>query len=154
MVLKDFNVTIKPGEIVALVGESGSGTLLYIITTGKSTTLGLLERFYEPIGGVITIDGVDIKELDPQWLHTKMVIVTQEPVLFEDTIENNILYGNKNATFKDVLAAAKAANAHNFIKRFPAKYKTVLGERGVSLSGISQNKTKEEKSKGWQLQER
>jgi len=126
LILDNFNVDVPQGSVVALVGESGSG---------KSTCLGLLERFYEQEKGTITLDGVDIREIDPFWLHSKMVIVTQEPVLFSDTIANNILYGNKHADMDDVIEAAKNANAHNFIDTFPKKYDTLVGERGSSLSG-------------------
>jgi len=127
-VLIDFNMTVKQGQNVALVGSSGSG---------KSTIVGLLERFYTPISGDIILDGVDIKKLDPLWLHKEIGIVTQEPVLFACSIKENILYGvhPKNFTDDDIIKCAKAANAHDFIMNLPKKYDTLVGERGAQLSG-------------------
>ncbi|KAG2385680.1 hypothetical protein C9374_003495 [Naegleria lovaniensis] len=127
-VLKDFSLEINPGQAVALVGPSGSG---------KSTIVGLVERFYEPAKGKVYIDGVDISEIDPMWLHRNVGIVTQEPVLFATSIYNNIAYavGDKNVTPQQVEEAARAANCHNFIMDLPQKYNTILGEKGVSLSG-------------------
>jgi len=132
IVLEDFNLKIKAGSTVALVGQSGSG---------KSTVFQLLERFYDPEGGEVYIDDVNIRDIDPIWLHKKVGIVTQEPVLFQTTIKENILYGFDRKDTKDVdidaavITAAKNANAHNFIMRFPKKYETLVGERGVSMSG-------------------
>ena len=127
-VLKDFSLDIKPGQSVALVGPSGSG---------KSTIVGLLERFYIPEKGEIFIDGVDIAELDPMWLHRAVGIVTQEPVLFACTIRENIAYavGIENVTQEQIEEAAKKSNAHNFIVDLPDGYNTLLGEKGVSMSG-------------------
>jgi ATP-binding cassette subfamily B (MDR/TAP) protein 1 len=129
-VLKNFNLTIMPGQAVALVGASGSG---------KSTIVGLLERFYEPDSGDVILDGVDLKQIDPRWLHRNIGIVTQEPTLFATSIKNNILYAitgtGRSVTDEDIYDAAKAANAHDFIMQLPDNYNTILGERGVSLSG-------------------
>ncbi len=128
-VLKDFNLEIKPGQAVALVGASGSG---------KSTIVGLLERFYEADSGEIFLDGVEIKEIDPRWLHRNIGIVTQEPTLFAGTIKENICYavaGLRNVSDEEIERAAIAANAHDFIVGFANGYNTQLGERGVSLSG-------------------
>ncbi|KAF0980793.1 hypothetical protein FDP41_013276 [Naegleria fowleri] len=128
VVLKNFSLDIKPGQAVALVGPSGSG---------KSTIVGLLERFYTPKSGQIFIDGVDIADLDPMWLHRNVGIVTQEPVLFATTIKENIAYavGMEKVTMQQIEEAAKAANCHNFIMDLPEGYNTMLGEKGVSLSG-------------------
>lgn len=129
-VLKHFNLEIKPGQSVALVGASGSG---------KSTIVGLIEKFYEQDSGEILLDGVDLREIDPRWLHRNIGIVTQEPTLFASTITENILYAVKfngrTYTQEDVENAAKAANAHDFITALPDGYNTILGERGVSMSG-------------------
>mmetsp|Transcript_33085 Transcript_33085/g.55678 ORF Transcript_33085/g.55678 Transcript_33085/m.55678 type:complete len:725 (-) Transcript_33085:252-2426(-) len=139
-VLRDFDLTVEPNQTVALVGSSGSG---------KSTVLGLLERFYDVGGtGRVCIDGVNIKDIDPRWLHRNMVIVPQEPVLFSGTIFSNIAYSRTAAaadredvdpltcaTMEEVIQAGKQANAHEFITSFPEGYDTVVGERGVRLSG-------------------
>ena len=128
VVLKDFSLEIKVGQSVALVGLSGSG---------KSTIVGLLERFYNPKAGRIFIDGNEITELDPQWLHKHVGIVTQEPTLFACSIRENIVYavGIENVTQEQIKQAAKEANAHNFIMDLPDGYNTLLGEKGVSMSG-------------------
>eukprot|EP00817_Percolomonadidae_sp_ATCC50343_P006900 CAMPEP_0117423326 /NCGR_PEP_ID=MMETSP0758-20121206/3978_1 /TAXON_ID=63605 /ORGANISM="Percolomonas cosmopolitus, Strain AE-1 (ATCC 50343)" /LENGTH=611 /DNA_ID=CAMNT_0005206459 /DNA_START=285 /DNA_END=2120 /DNA_ORIENTATION=+ len=135
LVLKNFSYTFEAGKKVALVGQSGSG---------KSTIVSLIARFYDPVEGDIFIDGVNIKELDPVWLHRVIGMVTQEPVLFQDTIRNNIKYSiAKSMKSSDMKAisderveqAAKDANAHHFIEALDAKYSTVIGERGTSLSG-------------------
>jgi ATP-binding cassette subfamily B (MDR/TAP) protein 1 len=150
-VLKNFSLDIKEGTSVALVGQSGSG---------KSTIVGLLEKWYEAEEGTVELDGVDIKELDPVWLHRHLGIVQQEPVLFATTIKRNITYAidtinghirtaAKKAKISDskiesmiipvdhsrIENAAKAANAHDFIMKLPDGYETIIGERGVSLSG-------------------
>ncbi|KAG2373980.1 hypothetical protein C9374_011645 [Naegleria lovaniensis] len=128
IVMKDFNLEIKKGQTVALVGPSGSG---------KSTLVGLLERFYTPNKGRVFLDNIDIQELDPTWLHHNIGIVSQEPVLFSGSIKYNIAYalGLENVTQEQVESAAKQANAHNFIIDLPNGYETILGEKGVSLSG-------------------
>ena len=104
--------------------------------TGKSTVAALLERFYEPTDGVILLDGVPLSTLDPSWLRRDVIgYISQEPVLFAATIAENIRYGRPGASEEEVVAAAKLANAHEFIEGFPDGYSTVLGERGVTLSG-------------------
>ena len=145
-VLEDINLSVAPGSTVALVGPSGAG---------KSTVFSLLERFYAPQRGTIRFDGMDIMELDPAYLRGQMSIVAQEPVLFADTIFNNIAYGVQPTLLGDdfdlpqvvqtaaeqaqliarVEDCAKAANAHEFISTFQDGYQTVVGERGVKLSG-------------------
>lgn len=128
-VMNNFSISIKSGEKVALVGASGSG---------KSTTIGILERFYEYKDGEVTIDDVDIRKLDPKWLHQVIGIVTQEPTLFATTIRENILYGihDKNTVKQeDIERVAKAANAHDFIVKLDKGYDTMVGERGSTLSG-------------------
>ena len=114
-------------QTVALVGESGSG---------KSTIISLLERFYNPDSGTISLDGVEIKSLKVNWLRDQMGLVGQEPVLFNDTIRANIAYGkHKEVTEEELIKVAKAANAHEFISSLPQGYDTTVGERGVQLSG-------------------
>eukprot|EP00898_Chlorokybus_atmophyticus_P008646 jgi/Chlat1/8783/Chrsp90S09249 len=125
-VFNNFNLKVHPGQTVALVGETGSG---------KSTAISLLERFYDPLSGVILLDGVDIKTLQPHWLRSQIGLVSQEPILFATTIRANIEYGKPGASFDDIVAAAKAANAHNFISALPDGYETQVGERGLQLSG-------------------
>lgn len=125
-VLKDFNLTIKKGQSVALVGQSGSG---------KSTLANLITRFYDVNKGTITIDGVDIKDLTKHSLRNLMGIVTQDSILFNDTINNNITLGVESATDEEILAASKIANAHEFIKDLPRLYNTNIGDSGNTLSG-------------------
>ncbi len=125
-VLTRFDVAIAPGEVVALVGPSGSG---------KSTVAGLLARFYDPQGGQILLDGRDLATLDPQQLRSHVGTVAQEPLLFAASIAENIRYGRPDATESEVEAAARAANALEFIDRFPERFATLVGERGVRLSG-------------------
>ncbi|KAK4873210.1 hypothetical protein RN001_015239 [Aquatica leii] len=125
-VLNNFNLTINPGETVALVGTSGCG---------KSTCLQLIQRFYDPEYGNVLIDNHNLTELDLSWIRSHIGVVGQEPILFDTTIEENIRLGCENATQKDIEAAAKKANAHNFINAFPQKYKTLVGQRGTQLSG-------------------
>jgi len=127
-VLNDVDLTISPGEIVAIVGGSGSG---------KSTLVNLLPRFYDVNGGRITVDGVDIRDASLKSLRAMMGLVTQEVVLFNDTVRNNIAYGRdiNDADERRVIEAAKAANAHEFITALPNGYDTGIGESGVLLSG-------------------
>ncbi|MDG1478747.1 MAG: ABC transporter transmembrane domain-containing protein [Myxococcota bacterium] len=125
-VLQKLNLTLSPGEVVALVGHSGSG---------KSTVAALLSRFYDPQGGSIHIDGTRYNELDIDWLREQVGVVSQEPILFATSILDNIRYGRPAASLDEVTAAAKAANAHDFIGSFPEGYETLVGERGVKLSG-------------------
>ncbi|XP_039001206.1 ABC transporter B family member 4-like isoform X2 [Hibiscus syriacus] len=126
-IFRDLSLSIHAGKTVALVGESGSG---------KSTVISLLQRFYDPDSGLITLDGVEIKTLQLKWLRQQMGLVSQEPVLFNDTIRANIAYGKGgNATEAEILAASELANAHKFISSLQKGYDTVVGERGVQLSG-------------------
>lgn len=125
-VLKDVNLTVKKGEVVALVGSSGSG---------KTTLVNLLPRFYEPESGSITIDGTDLREFGLRSLRQMIALVTQDTILFNDTITNNIGYGKKGCTPEQVRAAAAAAHADGFIDKLPRGYDTVIGEKGVRLSG-------------------
>ena len=114
-------------QIVALVGESGSG---------KSTVIALLERFYDPDSGKILFDDVELQALKVSWLRQQVGLVSQEPVLFNDTIRSNIAYGNQGeASEEEIAAAAEAANAHQFISALPDGYNTIVGERGIQLSG-------------------
>lgn len=125
-VLAGVDLEIRPGERVAVVGPSGAG---------KSTISALLARFYDPQGGAIRVDGADLRDLDPNWLRRQVGTVAQEPILFSTSIAENIRYGRPDATLLEVEAAAKVANAHEFIGRFPKGYETLVGERGIQLSG-------------------
>ena len=125
-VLKRLDVRVAPGEIVALVGGSGAG---------KSTVVNLLPRFYDVNEGRITVDGHDIRDVTLHSLRTLMGFVTQEVVLFNDTVRNNIAYGRADVDEAQVIAAAQAANAHEFIANLPQGYDTQIGESGVLLSG-------------------
>ena len=124
--LSDITFEAKPGERIAVVGQTGAG---------KSTLMSLLIRFYDPKAGRIEIDGVDLRDLKLDSLREQISVVLQEPLLFSGTIEENIRYGKLEAETKDVIAAAKAANAHDFIRGLPEGYNTVLGERGAHISG-------------------
>lgn len=125
-VLKNFNLTVPKGKIIALVGESGSG---------KSTIANLITRFYDVNEGSITFDGVDIKDVTSKSLREQMGIVAQDSILFNDTIANNISLGLENINEEEIIAAAKVANAHNFISEFPDKYQNNVGDGGNLLSG-------------------
>ncbi|KAG4170025.1 hypothetical protein ERO13_A12G120200v2 [Gossypium hirsutum] len=126
-IFQDLSLSIPAGKTVALVGESGSG---------KSTVISLLQRFYDPNSGCITIDGVEIQTLQLKWLRQQMGLVSQEPILFNETIRANIAYGKGgNATEAEILAASELANAHKFISSLQQGYDTLVGERGVQLSG-------------------
>ncbi len=125
-VLEGVNLTLEPGEIVALVGPSGGG---------KSTIAGLLSRFYDPVDGHITLDEVDLRELDADWLRGRVGVVAQEPILFATSIGENISYGRDGATPEAIRHAAEAANAADFVLALPEGFETAVGERGVRLSG-------------------
>lgn len=125
-VLREVNFEMRTGEVVALVGPSGAG---------KSTLADLLPRFHDPTSGRVTLDGRDIRSLRLADLRDLMGIVTQETILFHDTIAANIAYGRDGATVEEIEAAARAAHAHDFVSEFPDGYGTVVGERGVRLSG-------------------
>ncbi len=125
-VLRDFSFTVHPGEVVAIVGESGSG---------KSTIINLIPRFYEPTSGSILIDGKDIREVTLGSLRANIGLVSQETILVHGTIRENIAFGRHETHELEIIASAKAANAHDFIMRLHQGYDTVVGERGVTLSG-------------------
>ncbi|HEY2587759.1 MAG TPA: ABC transporter ATP-binding protein [Tepidisphaeraceae bacterium] len=125
-VLEDVNLRIEPGQTVALCGPSGAG---------KSTVLNLLLRFYDPVRGQVLLDGRDLRSIPRDSLRSHFALVQQETFLFNDSILDNIRYGHPEATMEQVVAAAKAANAHGFISKLPNGYDTRVGERGVRLSG-------------------
>lgn len=125
-VLRDINLRVEKGKMIALVGESGGG---------KSTMVDLLARFYDVTEGSITVDGIDIRELRIDKLRGLFGIVTQESILFNDTVFNNIAFGMRDATMEQVVEAAKVANAHDFIIQLPDGYETYIGDRGSNLSG-------------------
>ena len=126
LVLKDVNLYLPRGTTLALVGSSGAG---------KSTMADLLPRFYDPIAGSITIDGIDLREFDVISLRKRMGIVSQDTFLFNDSVRNNIAYGRPEATGDEILTAAKRANAYEFISKLPQEFDTLIGDRGVMLSG-------------------
>jgi len=126
LVLADINVTIRRGEVVAIVGPSGAG---------KSTFVDLVPRFYDPASGTISVDGTDLRSLKLKSLRDSIGIVTQETILFNDSVRNNIAYGLTDCPLERTVDAAKAANAHNFIMEMPRGYESVIGERGVKISG-------------------
>jgi subfamily B ATP-binding cassette protein MsbA len=125
-VLHDISLDIQAGEILALVGPSGAG---------KSTMFNLIPRFYDPTDGVIRLDGNDLRTVTHQSLREQIGIVPQETILFGGTIRENILYGRLDASEEEMIEAAEAANAHEFIMAFPKQYDTIVGERGTNLSG-------------------
>jgi subfamily B ATP-binding cassette protein MsbA len=126
IVLDGVDLTIRRGEVVALVGSSGGG---------KTTLANLLPRFYDPSAGRITVDGVDLREVTLQSLRAQLAVVTQETVLFNDTVRANIAYGRPGLSIEDVERAARLAHAHGFISALPQGYDTVIGEKGTLLSG-------------------
>lgn len=125
-VLKGLTFTAQPGDMIGLVGKSGAG---------KSTTINLICRFYDPDAGCIKIDGTDYRQIPLQTLRRQIGIVLQEPFLFNGTVTENIAYGKPGATFEEIVTAARAANAHGFILSKPDGYDTLVGERGAKLSG-------------------
>jgi ATP-binding cassette subfamily B protein len=125
-VLRGFELVVEPGEVVALVGPSGAG---------KSTVASLIPRFYDPTRGRITLDGKELQRFDPRSLRQKIGAVMQEPVLFAESVADNIRYGRPEASDEEVRQAARDANAASFIEEFPEGYDTLVGERGVRLSG-------------------
>ena len=125
-VLRDVNLRIEKGKMVALVGQSGAG---------KSTLVDLIPRFFDVTSGAIRIDGTDVRDLRLADLRGLLGIVTQESILFNDTVHGNIAFGSDAATRDEVIAAARVANAHDFIERLPEGYDTVIGDRGMKLSG-------------------
>ncbi len=125
-VLKDITFVAEPGQTVALLGSTGAG---------KSSLVHLIPRFYDVTGGRVTIDGVDVRDIDQTVLHRNIGIALQETVLFSGAIRDNIRYGHPGASDEEVIAAAKAAQAHDFITGMPDGYDTQLGQRGVNLSG-------------------
>ena len=125
-VLKNIHLDVQPGEILALVGMSGGG---------KTSLVNLIPRFYDVTAGAIYIDGIDVRHASVASLRKQIAIVTQEPILFNDTIRNNIAYGNKDASDEDILRAAKSAYAYDFVEGFPKKFETEIGELGARLSG-------------------
>ncbi len=125
-VLDNISFSIRKGEVVAIVGPSGSG---------KSTLVDLVPRFYDPTSGSITIDGIDLKVAELKSLREQIGIVTQETILFNDTVRNNIAYGLEDCPLENIVAAAKAANAHAFISDMQESYESLIGERGVKVSG-------------------
>ncbi|WP_341526200.1 ABC transporter ATP-binding protein [Nostoc sp. UHCC 0302] len=126
LVLKDVDLYLPRGTTLALVGGSGAG---------KSTLADLLPRFYDPISGSITIDGIDLREFDIISLRKRMGIVSQDTFLFNDSVRNNIAYGRSQATEDEIITAAKQANAYEFISKLPQEFNTLIGDRGVMLSG-------------------
>jgi ATP-binding cassette, subfamily B, bacterial MsbA len=125
-VLKEISLHVKVGEVIALVGMSGAG---------KTSLVNLLPRFYDVEEGQILIDSIDIRKVTLKSLRDQIGLVTQQTILFNDTIRNNIAYGNIKSSDEEIIKAAKAANAHDFIQRLPQPYETVIGEQGVKLSG-------------------
>lgn len=128
-IFKDFSLSIPAGSVMALVGSSG---------TGKSTIVSLLLRLYDPITGTITVDGFDIRQLNPLWFRTKIGTVSQEPILFSCSIAENIAYGAEDpstVTAEEIQKVAEIANAAHFIRDFPKGFDTVVGEKGILLSG-------------------
>lgn len=126
LALNKVQLTVQPGQVVAIVGPSGAG---------KTTIANMIPRFYDPLSGNITIDGMDIKTVTLRSLREQIGIVPQETILFNGSVYENILYGRLDAAQEEVVAAAKAANAHQFITEMPAGYDTQIGERGSKLSG-------------------
>jgi ABC-type multidrug transport system fused ATPase/permease subunit len=125
-VLRDISFAVAPGTRLGVVGKTGAG---------KTTLLSLITRFYDPTAGSILLDGVDLRDYKLADLRNQFGIVLQEPVLFSTSIAENIAYARPRASLRDVIAAAEAANAHEFVRELPDGYETVVGERGMRLSG-------------------
>jgi subfamily B ATP-binding cassette protein MsbA len=125
-ILNNINLTVKKGEIIAIVGKSGAG---------KTSLVDLIPRFYDPTGGAIYFDGIDIKDATLRSLRNQIGLVSQDIFLFNDTVKANIQFGNPYATEKDIINVAKAAYAHDFILELPNGYDTIIGERGIMISG-------------------
>ena len=125
-VLKNINLSIKAGEVIAFVGMSGGG---------KTSLVNLIPRFYDVSEGRVLIDGYDIRNVTLQSLRRQIAIVTQQTILFNDTVRNNIAYGDIEKSEADIISAAKAANAHDFIMKLPKGYESNIGELGTKLSG-------------------
>src|SRR5262249_5703490 len=125
-ILHRVSFSAEPGEVVAIVGPTGAG---------KTTLASLLIRFYDPASGHIALDGYDLRDLAVQTLRQNIALVLQEPILFGGTIRDNIAYGRSGAAMEEIVAAAQAANAHDFITALPNGYNSQVGERGVRLSG-------------------
>ncbi|XP_073848261.1 multi drug resistance 49 isoform X1 [Musca autumnalis] len=125
-ILKGLSLSVKTGQTVAFVGPSGCG---------KSTALQLMQRFYDPLGGCVKLDGRDLRSLNVSWLRSQIGVVGQEPVLFATTIEENIRYGKVDCTMNEIEKAARIANCHDFIMNLPNGYQTKVGERGAQMSG-------------------
>ena len=125
-ILRGISLDIPSGKTVALVGSSGCG---------KSTCIQMAQRFYDPLQGKVMLDGNDLKDLNVGWLRDNIGIVSQEPVLFDCTIRENILFGKPEATDDEIEKACRDANAMDFIKKLPKKFDTLVGERGAQLSG-------------------
>ena len=126
LVLKEISLSVKVGEVIALVGMSGAG---------KTSLVNLLPRFYDVAEGQILFDGTDIRKVTLKSLRDQIGLVTQQTILFNDTVRNNIAYGSLGRSDQEIIEAAKAANAHDFIMRLPEGYETIIGEQGVKLSG-------------------
>lgn len=125
-IFRGLNLSVRRGETLALVGPSGSG---------KSSTIALIEQFYRPSSGTVEFNGIDMKEYNVRWLRDQMGLVSQEPVLYDTTVEENIRYGCPDATQDQIIEAAKQANAHDFIMKFPDGYKTRVGAGSNLVSG-------------------
>jgi ATP-binding cassette subfamily B protein len=124
--LKTISLEVRPGETVAIVGATGAG---------KTTLVGMVARFFDPSEGRVLVDGHDLRNVQLKSLRSQVALVLQKPFLFPISVAENIAYGRTEATLEEITAAAKAANAHAFIRRLPEGYDTVIGERGATLSG-------------------
>jgi len=130
--LYDINLTVEPNQVIALIGPTGSG---------KTSLVNLIPRFYDVSEGAVLVDGQDVRALDLNSLRHQIGIVLQTTLLFSMTVRENLAYGNPNLSMEEIIAAAEAAQAHEFIKELPEGYETVIGERGVTLSGGQRQRT-------------